>query len=559
MESGASIHVSCLTVEARKDWGERRVLLSDISFDIQAGQFVTVIGASGCGKSTLIQNMVGLRVPTRGRILFAGHSVVDIKEELPLAIGYIPQFAAFHGGLTVEENLRYAVALRLPSSVPAEVKENWVRHIVELSRIESLLPQPYKTLSGGQMRRIALAEELIGDPAFLLLDELTSGLDPFSDREMMQWLGELAHVHGKTVILVTHATYHLEYCDRVLFLDRGCLVHSGSLSELLESHGVASIADLYAIYQTQDVAIVSTPKLLEMEISPQVLKTARPPSGFRQFLPLVRRQTQLFLRDRGQIVLHFILIVTFPVLVAIFSTNGLPQVRNLALNLETNIVQTLSEQLLYLAESFHAAALISGLAMFQVVLLTLMGANNGAREIAKERDVLAKELRAGLSPSAYVLSKFLQILLLSAVQAFWMAWFVRTICGFPGSLIDQFTILFGTTLSMSAICLGISAMAPTPERASLLAIYLVGFQLPLSGAALALPEWLSVLCRPFIAAYWGWSGYLKTFGASRHYDIVKQSTQTFIAPYGSCLVVFALHIVAGLFLAWYFVKKPRAS
>jgi ABC-type multidrug transport system ATPase subunit len=63
------------------------------------------------------------------------------------------------------------------------------------------------------MRRMALAEELIGDPAFLLLDELTSGLDAFSDREMMQWLRDLAHEHGKTIILVTHATYHLDYCD----------------------------------------------------------------------------------------------------------------------------------------------------------------------------------------------------------------------------------------------------------------------------------------------------------------------------------------------------------
>lgn len=84
---------------------------------------------------------------------------------------------------------------------------------MELARLQALLSQSYATLSGGQMRRMALAEELIGDPAFLLLDELTSGLDAFSDREMMQWLRDLAHEHGKTIILVTHATYHLDYCD----------------------------------------------------------------------------------------------------------------------------------------------------------------------------------------------------------------------------------------------------------------------------------------------------------------------------------------------------------
>lgn len=407
------------------------------------------------------------------------------------------------------------------------------------------------------MRRIALAEELIGDPAFLLLDELTSGLDPFSDREMMFWLAELAHSYGKTIVLVTHATYHLEYCDKVIFLHKGRLAHAGALSTLLESHQVGSIADLYEIYQTQEIISLDAEAPSELNCEAQPLKTARPPSGFGQLPTLIGRQLQLFWRDKVQLVLHLILIVTFPALVAVFATKGLPQVRNLTLDLQTNIIQTLSDQLLYLKESFHAASLISGLAMFQVVLLTLIGANNGAREIARERGVLNKELRAGLSPSAYVFTKFLQILILSAIQAFWMASFVKTICGFPGSLFAQFGILFGTTLSMSTTCLAISAFSPTPERASLLSIYLVGFQLPLSGAALSLPDWLSMICRPFIDAYWGWSGYIKTFESFRLYDIVRQSTLTFITPYILCQAVLSAHVLIGLMLTWHFVRRRR--
>lgn len=187
--------------------------------------------------------------------------------------------------------------------------------------------------------------------------------------------------------------------------------------------------------------------------------------------------------------------------------------------------------------------------MFQVILLTLIGANNGAREIAKERNILAKELRAGQSPTAYVGVKFLQIGLLCMVQAFWMAWFVKTVCGFPGSLLAQFAILFATTLAMSTTCLAISAASPSPERASLLAIYLVGFQLPLSGAALALPDWLSTICRPFIAAYWGWSGYLQTFEDTRYFDIVRQSRETWIAPYPLSMAVLGLHIMIALMAA----------
>jgi hypothetical protein len=195
--------------------------------------------------------------------------------------------------------------------------------------------------------------------------------------------------------------------------------------------------------------------------------------------------------------------------------------------------------------------------MFQVVLLTLMGANNGAREIAKERGIISKELRVGLSPAAYLAAKVIQVALLSGIQAIWMAAFVRTVCGFPGSLASQFGILFATTLAMSLTCLTISAASPSPERASLLSIYLVGFQLPLSGAALALPEWLSVICRPFIAAYWGWSGYLKTFDTTRVYDIVRQSTKTFIAPYELAMAVLATHCLIMLFLAWWFIGRAR--
>lgn len=407
------------------------------------------------------------------------------------------------------------------------------------------------------MRRVALAEELIGDPPFLFLDELTSGLDEFSDREMMLWLRDLAHVHGKTVVLVTHATYHLDLCDSVLFLHKGRQVFFGPYPDLLATHGVESVADLFEIYQTQDPEIPDPPPLEEPPPQPQPLKTARPPGGLVQFPTLLARQATLFLRDRGQLWLHLILAITFPVLVAVFAYQGLPQVRQLTLALESNIVKTLAEQLLYLKESFHAASLVSGLAMFQVILLTLIGANNGAREIAKEHDVLIKELRVGLSPAAYVTTKFLQVAFLCLLQAFWMTWFVKTVCGFPGSLWAQFGILFATILAMSTTCLAISAACKTPERASLLAIYLVGFQLPLSGAALSLPDWLSLACRPFIAAYWGWSGYLKTFEDTRHYDIVKQSTETFIAPYGASMAVLGLHVLIALFLAWIFVGKQR--
>ncbi len=540
---------------------EEKTLLRDISFAIPEGSFLSIIGASGCGKSTLVRALAGIQPATAGRVLLAGHRVETLRHQLPLAVGYLPQFGAFHADLTVAEILDFALALRLPSSVPPATRQQWLHHVIDLAGIRPLLSQKYRTLSGGQMRRIALAEELIGDPAFLFLDEVTSGLDAYSEHELMVWLKELAHGLKKTVVLVTHAVSNLRLCDSVIFLHEGQLCAQGTYDEILEAFETTSIESIFGRYQKASSLgkFISSGLDLSSELppvpEPRALNTAPPPGTISQLGTMIRRQGILLGRDRAQLWLHLALLVTFPLLVAIFATKGLPTVRSLSLSIETNIVQTLEEQLDNLRQSFSAASLVSGLAMFQVILLTLMGANNGAREIAKERDVLEKELRAGLSPWAYVTTKGLLVCLLSLAQAFWMTWFVKTVCGFPGHFSSQFAILFITTLAMSMTCLAISSGSKSPERASLLAIYLVGLQLPLSGAVLALPEMVSTFCRPFIAAYWGWSGYLKTLSAYRHYDIVRQSTDTYIADFNPCLIVLGLHAILAGGIAWIFVSR----
>jgi ABC-type multidrug transport system ATPase subunit len=560
----AAIFVENLSVMAGKG-RDRRQLLRNLSTAIPESSFVSVIGASGCGKSTFLRALAGIQPISSGRVLLAGHEVGSLRQHLPLAVGYLPQFGAFHGDLTVAEILNFAAALRLPASVPRATREQWCQHVIDLARIRAFLPQKYRTLSGGQMRRIALAEELIGDPAFLLLDELTSGLDAYSEHELMVWLRELAHGLKKTVVLVTHAVSNLELCDSVIFLHEGRLCYQGPYPEMMINHQSTSIEAIFGAYQ--QASAMGTFSGYDDDRSgelppapePHALNTAPPPSSLRQLATLVRRQTVLLFRDRAQLILQFVLLITFPALVAIFATNGLPQVRRLSLSIETNVIQTLAAQLDYLHQSFSAAALVSGLAMFQVILLTLMGANNGAREIAKEREVLEKELRAGLSAWAYVTTKIMLVFLFSLVQAFWMAWFVKTICGFPGAFSSQFLILFFTTLAMSVTCLAISSASKSPERASLLAIYLVGLQLPLSGAVLALPEFVSTICRPFIAAYWGWSGYLKTLENFHLYDVVRQSTDTYIADFGACILVLALHAIVCGAIAWFCVARSAPS
>jgi hypothetical protein len=97
----------------------------------------------------------------------------------------------------------------------------------------------------------------------------------------------------------------------------------------------------------------------------------------------------------------------------------------------------------------------------------------------------------------------------------------------------------------------------SPEQASLVSIYLVGFQLPLSGAVLALPEWLGALTRPFISAYWSWSGILKTLQSERYYDIVQMVVQSPLAPASVCVFVLVVHIVVGLLIALKGCERQR--
>ncbi|MDF1812726.1 MAG: ABC transporter permease, partial [Verrucomicrobiales bacterium] len=193
---------------------------------------------------------------------------------------------------------------------------------------------------------------------------------------------------------------------------------------------------------------------------------------------------------------------------------------------------------------------VSGIVMFQVILLTLMAANNSGREIAAERPILEKEKLAGLSPFAYVSSKVLFLLFFVVAQSVWMGVFVRLVCEFPGDFLSQLSFLFLVNAAITAICLGISSIMPNAEQASLVSIYLVGFQLPLSGAVLALPETLGVVVRPFISAYWSWSGILQTLRDNDYYDIVKSVAQSPLSPSAICFWVLGIHIVVGLSLAW---------
>jgi len=213
-----------------------------------------------------------------------------------------------------------------------------------------------------------------------------------------------------------------------------------------------------------------------------------------------------------------------------------------------SIVAELLVTLDHLNQVTRVGALVSSITMFQVILLGLVASNNTAQEIVARRNIFEKEKLPGMAPSAALCSTALWMSALCLIQTTWM-FFFKTVCGIGGDDLAQFLSLLGTSLAISSTSLAISSWSTSTESASLISVYLVGSQLPLSGVLLAMPEWMADLTRPFIASYWGWSGYLQSMADTPFLELASQTSQP--TPVGSLelsLWMLSLHTLAGLFL-----------
>ncbi|HEY3898648.1 MAG TPA: ATP-binding cassette domain-containing protein [Chthoniobacter sp.] len=281
------------------------------------------------------------------------------------------------------------------------------------------------------------------------------------------------------------------------------------------------------------------------------------PGALNQFGILLARRWKIFLRDRGQLWLQIALLFGFPILVVIFALDGLPQIKNPESVFGGNLYQQATQTMTQKLEMMKTGSLVSGLIMFQVVLLALMGSNNAAREIAGERLIFEKEKFAGVRPSAYVASKAVFLGALVLAQSGWMAVFVNYVVQFKGDPLTQMVVLILVNAALTSVCLAISSLMKTAEQASLVSIYLVGFQLPLSGAVLALPKMLSAMTQPFIASYWGWSGFIQTMHDTRFYDAMVNVSQTKMSPADLCVFVLICHVLLGIFIAYMGCKNSH--
>jgi ABC transport system ATP-binding/permease protein len=557
--------LSCRNLTVRPRAGAA-ALVHGATADFPAGGLHALIGPSGCGKTTLLKGILDI-LPSEGEVSLHGR-VLTSRAELLNEVAFAPQFSIAHGKLTVAEAVGCALRLYQKTDDATLAARN--AELLQLVGLGERGDTVVEKLSGGQLRRLGLALELTTDPACLLCDEVTSGLDPRSEDQIIAVLRALVEQRGKTVVCVIHNLAKLGQFDTVTVVFEGSVVFQGPLAAMLEHFGIADALELYdrlsehplTHWQHVWAGVVAglafkvdgdlrAPAVRMSETAPGGRRPSGRPGAVSQLGTLLARRWRLLVRDRGYLLLTLAITFGFPCLVVIFALGGLPQLKGLALETTGGFLETLQARAAYRQSAAETATLVSGLIIFQVILLCLMGSNNGAREIAAERTLYEKERMSGLRPSAYAWSKLLYTALLGAAQGAWMTVFVKVLCDFPGGWGAQLAVLSMTGASMSVVCLGLSAMLSSPDKASLLSIYLVGFQLPLSGVVLALPAALVWTVRPFIATYWGWAGYLMAMTDSRFYDAVVMLDKGWLSPPVVAVAVLGVHLLTGAGLVFW--------
>ena len=391
----------------------RRKLLDGVSFALEGGQFLAVLGPTGAGKTTLLKALTGARPADHGTVLYNGRDVYGAFAELRNRIGYVPQDDILHPQLSVRSALDYAARLRFPPDVRRSERSARVDEVMRELGLEQRAGVRVERLSGGQRKRTSVAIELLTRPSLLILDEPTSGLDPGYEQSVMELLRDLAD-GGRTVLTVTHSIQSIGLCDRLLFLaPGGQTAYFGPPAETLPFFGqpgypeVFQLLDRAAAGAARDAfagteieeRYVAEPLAAQrgrLELATAQPQTrSRSPHALRQLFTLMRRYCALITADRRNTLL---LLAQAPVL-------GLLMLGAFG---QGNLKPGTAE-----------AAKNSTTVLFALILAaSYLGASNAIREIVKERPILARERSVGLSAGAYVLSKTLVLGAITVAESF---------------------------------------------------------------------------------------------------------------------------------------------
>jgi ABC-2 type transport system ATP-binding protein len=221
------------TLGLSKTYGSLRAL-DGLDLDVPSGTLFALLGPNGAGKSTTIAILTTLLAPTAGQAWVAGFDVTRSPRDVRRAIGVVFQEVSLDDRLTARENLDLHAAVY---GIPSVQRASRIAAAIGSVGLEPAAGRRVRTFSGGMKRRLEIARAMLHDPAVLVLDEPTVGLDPQTRRSVWERLAAIAATHERTVFVTTHYMDEAERCDDVAIVDHGKLVARGSPAELIARAG----------------------------------------------------------------------------------------------------------------------------------------------------------------------------------------------------------------------------------------------------------------------------------------------------------------------------------
>lgn len=486
-KSGISVDASDIVIKRGKG-RKARTTCDHVSLNIRPGELVAIVGGSGAGKSTILNCMCGYLKPNEGNVYINGNDLYRNFDSLKKLIGYVPQSDIVYDNLTLHDMLLYTAKLRLPSDTTSPEREAAISKAIEMVELTEKKNSLIKSLSGGQRKRASIAVELLSDPNLLFLDEPASGLDPGTERNLMQSLREMAR-KGKTVILVTHSTLQLALCDKIVFMGRGGnLCYFGPYADALDFFGVKDVVEIYNMI-SDDAKMWSgkfrkTIPPIGKPRTEHVPTARKKDSKVRQLFVLCARYIKLIANDRQRLLL---LLLQAPILAILIS---------------------------FVADGnqFKQYEMTKSLLFALSCSAFWIGMLNAIQEVCKERIVLKREYMTGVSLSSYIVSKIVVLSMLCLLQSVLIVGVFAWAVGVPddGLLFDSHLELllttFLTAIASSAMGLFVSSLFTNADRAMTVAPLLLMPQILFSGlifkldGATEMISWLAV-CR------WSMEGY----------------------------------------------------
>ncbi len=476
--------------------GGQLTILDDVSLVIQPGRFVCLLGPSGSGKSTLLAALSGRVAPDRGRVLVNAADLYASFDAVKRDLVVVPQKDLMFDVLTVEQALTYTARLRLPpDTAPADLGAQ-IDELLKTVGLEARRHTCIRDLSGGQLKRVSLANELIGRPTLIFLDEVTSGLDEQTDRDMMDLFRHLAD-SGKTLVCVTHTMANVERaCHAVVVLaPGGLLAFAGTSEETKTYFGVERLGDVYEKLQANPPAewrsaFEAHPNHAAYTGSPPA-DTDTPPRTRRPGLPahareatrqgwiLFRRRLDLLLQDPAAL---FTLALQTAVVAA-------------ALGLVFGDLSNFLDPLARYRDTLTLYFLL-GVSCFW------FGCNGAVKVVVGDRPIYRRERAVNLSLVGYAASTFAVFCTLAVVQAAVLAGAVWIVCHPPGMGLTVFGVLLLASATGTALGLALSAVAAS-EGQAVAAVPLALIPQIVFGGAIAILSGLALSVAKYcVACYW---------------------------------------------------------